>query len=164
MHQPNRLFRWSVPPLPQRRLLLRRNSGSARKSCFEILVALVEHAGEVVEKNSLMTRAWSDVTVEESNLRAQITALRRVLAEGVTGENYVITLPGRGYRFVAAVAKSTSDTAQPATATCNRHNFPDRLTRPIGRADIVAMVSSRLQRGRFVTIVGSAGSAKLQLP
>jgi predicted ATPase/DNA-binding winged helix-turn-helix (wHTH) protein len=146
---------------PRRQLLLKGETPVPLGSrAFEILVALVEHAGEVVEKNSLMTRAWSDVTVEESNLRAQITALRRVLAEGATGENYVITLPGRGYRFVAAVAKSTSDTAQPATATCNRPNFLDRLTRPIGRADIVAMVSSRLQRGRFVTIVGSAGIGK----
>src|SRR4051812_29550201 len=48
----------------------------------------------------------------------------------------------------------------PLTAVPSGHNLPDRLTRPIGRADIVAMVSSRLQRGRFVTIVGPAGVGK----
>jgi predicted ATPase len=52
------------------------------------------------------------------------------------------------------------DTAQAFPAPNKGHNLPDRLTRPIGRADIVAMVSSRLQRGRFVTIVGPGGIGK----
>ena len=107
-----------------------------------------------------MARAWPDVTVEEANLRAQITALRRVLAEGETAANYVVTLPGRGYRFVAVVARSTSDAAQPQLNNYRRQSFLDRPTRLIGRADIVAMISSRLQRGRFVPIVGSAGIGK----
>jgi len=126
---------------------------------FEILLALVERAGEVVDKDALIARVWPDVTVEESNLRAQITALRRMLAEGGTGENYVVTLPGRGYRFAAPVARSRSNTAQPSVAA-QTHNFPDRLTRPIGRTDMVAMIASRLQRGRFITITGSAGIGK----
>jgi hypothetical protein len=98
--------------------------------------------------------------VEESNLRAQINAVRRALAEGRTGENYIVTVPGRGYRFVATVSRSTGDTAQAFPAPHKGHNLPDRLTRPIGRADIVAMVSSRLQRGRFVTLVGPGGIGK----
>ena len=146
---------------PRRQLLLKGETPVPLGSrAFEILLALVERAGEVVDKDSLMTRAWSDVTVEESNLRTQITALRRVLAEGGTGESYVVALPGRGYRFVAAVARSACDTAESTVAAYKGHNFPDRLIRPIGRADIVAMVCSRLQRGRFITIVGSAGIGK----
>lgn len=128
---------------------------------FEILVALVERAGEVVDKDELIARVWSGLTVEESNVRAQINAVRRALAEGGTGENYIVTVPGRGYRFVAAVAQPTSGAAQPVTAAGPKgHNFPDRLTRPIGRDETVAMVSSRLQRGRFVTIVGPGGIGK----
>lgn len=147
---------------PRRQLLLRGESPVALGSrAFEILVALVERAGELVDKDALVARVWSGLTVEESNLRAQINAVRRALAEGGAGENYVVTVPGRGYRFVATVARSAGAAAQPSlTALPNGHNLPDRLTRPIGRADIVAMVSSRLQRGRFVTIVGPAGIGK----
>jgi predicted ATPase/DNA-binding winged helix-turn-helix (wHTH) protein len=145
---------------PRRQLLLKGETPVPLGSrAFEILLALVERAGEVIDKKSLMTRAWSDVTVEESNLRAQVTSLRRVLAEGGTGEAYIVTLPNRGYRFVAPVARSKSDTTA-TIAVHEAHNLPDRLNRPIGRADIVAMVCSRLQRGRFITIVGSAGIGK----
>ena len=147
---------------PRQQLLLQGDNPVPLGSrAFEILVALVERAGEVVDKDELIARVWSGLTVEESNLRAQINAVRRALAEGGAGENYIVTVPGRGYRFVAAVARSTSDAAQPFTAAGPKgHNFPDRLTRPIGRDDTVAMVSSRLQRGRFVTIVGSGGIGK----
>ena len=80
---------------PRRQLFLKGETPVPLGSrAFEILLALVERAGEVVDKNSLMTRAWPDLTVEEANLRAQITALRRVLAEGGTGANYVVTFSG----------------------------------------------------------------------
>jgi predicted ATPase/DNA-binding winged helix-turn-helix (wHTH) protein len=147
---------------PRQQLLLQgENPVPLGSRAFEILVALVEHAGEVVDKGELIARVWSGFAVEESNLRAQINAVRRALAEGGTGENYIITVPGRGYRFVTAVARSTGDAAQASPAASHKgHNLPDRLTRPIGRADIVAMVSSRLQRGRFVTIIGPGGIGK----
>src|SRR5258708_19005570 len=89
---------------PRRQLLLKGETPVPLGSrAFEILVALVEHAGEVVEKNSLMTRAWSDVTGEESNLRVQITALRRVLAEGTTRHNYLLPFPRHVYPFLPAL-------------------------------------------------------------
>jgi len=147
---------------PRQQLLLQgENPLPLGSRAFEILVALVEHAGEVVDKDALIARVWPGLTVEESNLRAQINAVRRALAEGGTGEKYIVTVPGRGYRFVATVVRFTGDAARASPAAAHKgHNFPDRLTRPIGRADIVAMVCSRLQRGRFVTIVGPGGLGK----
>jgi len=147
---------------PRQQLLLKGESPVVLGSrAFEILVALAERAGEVVEKDELTRRVWSGLIVEESNLRAQINALRRALAEGGTGENYVVTVPARGYRFVATVVRSKADAAHRSSATpLKAHNLPERLTRAIGRSDIIAMVSSRLQRGRFVTIVGPAGIGK----
>src|SRR5579859_717143 len=145
---------------PRQHLLLQNGTPvSLGSRAFDILVALVECAGELLEKDALIARVWSGVTVEESNLRAQMTALRQVLAEGGMGESYVVTEPGRGYRFVAAVVRSTSDPVQ-AQVVPKGSNLPGRLTRPIGRAQVVAMVGSRLQRSRFITIIGPGGIGK----
>src|SRR5580658_5374473 len=71
--------------LPRQQLLLRDDGIVALGSrAFEILVAFVEHAGELLSRQVLEARAWPGMTVEDSNLRAQIAALRRVLAQGET--------------------------------------------------------------------------------
>src|SRR5215469_16901760 len=71
---------------------------------FDILTALVERAGEVVGKEQLRARAWPDTFVDESNLKIQVSALRRALGDGQGGERYVVAVPGRGYNFVAPVS------------------------------------------------------------
>jgi predicted ATPase/DNA-binding winged helix-turn-helix (wHTH) protein len=145
---------------PSRQLLLRDDIKVPLGSrAFEILLALVEQAGQLVAKDSLEARAWPGMVVEDSNVRAQIAALRRVLATGPAGERYVVSVPGRGYRFVAPVLRSAG-AAVPAKTIQAVNNLPRRLTRLIGRADIVAAVSGRLRRGRFVTIVGPGGIGK----
>ena len=68
---------------------------------FEILAALVERAGEVVSKEELIARVWPQTFVDESNLKIQVSALRRALGDGQGGRRYVVTVPGRGYNFVA---------------------------------------------------------------
>jgi DNA-binding winged helix-turn-helix (wHTH) protein len=146
--------------LPRQNLLLQDGNPIPLGSrAFEILVALIERAGELLDRNSLEACAWPGITVEESNLRAQITALRRVLAQRGTGVNYVVAVKGRGYRFDAPVARSTGETVR-AQVVRKGHNLPSRLTQLIGRSDVVAMVSSRLQRRRFLTIIGPAGIGK----
>src|SRR5438132_12150794 len=70
---------------------------------FDTLAALVERAGEVVGKEELIARAWPQTFVEEANLKIQVSALRRALGDGQGGRRYVITVPGRGYNFVAPV-------------------------------------------------------------
>src|SRR5580692_721468 len=68
---------------------------------FDILAALVERAGDVVSKEQLIARAWPQTVVDESNLKFQIHELRRVLGDGQLGNRYILTVPGRGYNFVA---------------------------------------------------------------
>ena len=63
----------------------------------------MEHAGEPVSKDALIEAAWPGVTVEESNLTVQIAALRRAFGEEPGGENWIETLPRRGYRYVGPV-------------------------------------------------------------
>src|ERR1700722_10074213 len=69
---------------------------------FDILIVLVERAGEVVSKKRLMARVWPGVTVEDGNLRFHIVALRRALERPI-GARYVTTIAGRGYCFVAPI-------------------------------------------------------------
>jgi DNA-binding winged helix-turn-helix (wHTH) protein len=74
---------------------------------LDILVALVERAGELVSKGELMARVWPDTFVDESNIKVQVAALRRALRDGEKGSGYISTVAGRGYWFVAPVARST---------------------------------------------------------
>jgi DNA-binding winged helix-turn-helix (wHTH) protein len=76
---------------------------------FDILIVLVELAGEVVSKKKLMARVWPDVTVEEGNLRFHIAALRKALEDGQSGARYVTTIAGRGYCFVAPISRSNTN-------------------------------------------------------
>ena len=70
---------------------------------FEILLVLLEEKGRLVEKDELMRRVWPDSVVEENNLTVNMSALRKSLTESPGEHRYVITVPGRGYQFVADV-------------------------------------------------------------
>ncbi|MDQ3743851.1 MAG: tetratricopeptide repeat protein [Acidobacteriota bacterium] len=91
---------------------------------FDTLLALVEQSGRVVEKDDLMERVWPGVAVEENNLTQNVSALRKALGERREEPQYIATVPGLGYRFIASVsesraggdsAKSEGDPAQTAT-------------------------------------------------
>src|SRR5271169_1731424 len=129
---------------------------------FDILTLLLERAGEIVGKEELITRAWSQTFVEESNLKIQISALRRTLGDGQGEHRYIVTVPGRGYSFVAAVHRPASLAAPlPATlAPLIPHNLPFAVTRMIGRKEALAALVSRVSHQRLVTLVGPGGIGK----
>jgi predicted ATPase/DNA-binding winged helix-turn-helix (wHTH) protein len=130
---------------------------------FDILIALVERAGEVLTRQELISRVWSDVTVEEANLRIHVAALRKVLGDGYDGVRYVVNVPGRGYCFVAPVTRSTAERSLPLVETAVAHppgKLPVRLTRMVGRDRIVRTLSSQLMIWRFASIVGPGGIGK----
>src|SRR3954469_8804574 len=92
---------------PSRRLLLEGDNQIRLGSrALDILVALVEGAGRLVTKEELIGRVWPNLYVEESNLKIQVSALRRALGDGQAGNRYIATIPGRGYEFVASVSIS----------------------------------------------------------
>src|SRR5215475_12642594 len=76
---------------------------------FEILLALIEHRGQVLEKNELLKRVWPNTVVEENNLARNISALRKALDEQPNEHRYILTIPGHGYRFVANVREVEDD-------------------------------------------------------
>jgi DNA-binding winged helix-turn-helix (wHTH) protein len=146
--------------LPARRLLLEGDKAVRLGSrALDILIALVERAGELVGKDELMARVWPNTFVEEGNLKFQIGALRRTLGDG---DRYLVNVPGRGYCFVAPVALADCPRQSPpqAAATEHAHNLPAQLTRLVGRADIVSGLAGLLPRQRFLTIVGPGGIGK----
>jgi Tol biopolymer transport system component/DNA-binding winged helix-turn-helix (wHTH) protein len=73
---------------------------------FDTLLALVERSGELLGKDDLLRTVWHDSIVEESNLATNISHLRKVLGETRDKHDYIVTVPGRGYRFVAGVTQS----------------------------------------------------------
>src|SRR5216684_4416645 len=149
--------------LAAQRLLLERDQPVRLGSrAFDILAALVERAGEVVGKEQLIARAWPQTFVEESNLKIQVSALRRALGDGQGGNRYVITVPGRGYNFVAPVRREEPSRAPPPPTVTSAvmHNLPFAVTRMIGREEAVAALVARLSRQRLVTIVGPGGIGK----
>ncbi len=101
---------------PDNRQLLRENEPvSLQPKAFDILLVLVQNAGNVVLKEDLMKTVWPDTFVEEANLSQHIFVLRKTLGDAVEEKRYIVTVPGRGYRFaqkVLAVPEEDKDTEE----------------------------------------------------
>jgi len=96
----------------RRRTLLRDGRHVAvTAKVFDTLLALVERRGQVVSKNELMDALWPDTAVEENNLTQHVSTLRKILGERAGDHRYVVTLPGRGYSFVAPVTETNGSDA-----------------------------------------------------
>jgi Tol biopolymer transport system component/DNA-binding winged helix-turn-helix (wHTH) protein len=78
---------------------------------FELLLIFLENRGEVLEKERLMELLWPDSFVEESNLTQNIAVLRKALGENSRSPRFIVTVPGKGYRFVSNVSVISSGTA-----------------------------------------------------
>jgi DNA-binding winged helix-turn-helix (wHTH) protein/TolB-like protein/Tfp pilus assembly protein PilF len=72
---------------------------------FDLLQLLIEKRGTVIDKNRLLEHVWPDRIVEEGNVSVHIFTLRKILNSGLAGRNYIETVPGTGYRFVARVTE-----------------------------------------------------------
>jgi DNA-binding winged helix-turn-helix (wHTH) protein/Tfp pilus assembly protein PilF len=88
----------------ERRLLLRGDDPvSLPAKALDTLLLLIQHEGEVVSKDDLMKAVWPDAFVEEGNLSQTIHVLRKALGDSIEEHRFILTVPGRGYRFVAEV-------------------------------------------------------------
>jgi len=83
---------------------------------FDVLLALVERHGRLLEKDELMRAVWPDTVVEEVNLANNISILRKTLGDGGYGQRFIETAPKRGYRFVANVKNLEAAPPAPAAA------------------------------------------------
>ena len=88
----------------EKRVLLRDGVPvSLAPKALDMLLVLVQHRGQALEKDQLMNLLWPESDVEEANLPQNVSALRKALGETPNDRRYIITIPGRGYRFAAQV-------------------------------------------------------------
>lgn len=105
----------------QKRVLMRDGQiVSLTPKVFDLLSVLIERRGSVVEKDEILRLIWPDTIVEEGNLSVNISMLRRALGDNHHDHRYIVTLPGRGYTFVAEVAEVNGQSHQ--------NNSPSRIS------------------------------------
>jgi predicted ATPase/DNA-binding winged helix-turn-helix (wHTH) protein len=133
---------------------------------LDILIVLVEHAGEIVGHRELISRVWRDLVVDSGSLRTHITGLRKALGDGNGTARYIENVRGRGYRFVAPISRQDhlhrADSAplSPDGATLQTLALPPVLGRMVGREEASRAIAADLLAHRFLTIVGPGGMGK----
>src|ERR1700740_566778 len=130
--------------VPERRLKKSNRVIPLGGRAYDILIALLDNAGEVVGKAELIARAWPDVTVEEGSLRVHLSALRKALGDGQFGNKYIANIQGQGYSFIAPVSRLPAYRDRRG-ALAGSSNLPPALNRMIGRDDAVLEVQGWLQ-------------------
>jgi DNA-binding winged helix-turn-helix (wHTH) protein len=127
---------------------------------YDILIALLENAGEVVGKAELIAKSWPDVTVEEGSLRVHLSALRKALGDGQFGNKYIASVQGRGYSFIAPVTRLPAERDR-SSASTGLSNLPPAMGRMVGRENVVREIQGWLQTDqRLITILGAGGIGK----
>jgi predicted ATPase/DNA-binding winged helix-turn-helix (wHTH) protein len=125
---------------------------------FDVLLALIERRERVVSKDELLELIWPGLVVEENNLQVQISALRKAL-----GPQVIATVPGRGYRFTAALDAEPLSVGACAAAPATPTHLPQPRTRFIGREAALADCARLLQDTRLLTLTGIGGCGKTRL-
>ena len=134
---------------PPRRLLLRDNNPvPLQPKAFDTLLALVQNSERVVLKEDLMKAVWPDTFVEESNLTQNIFVLRKTLEETPGERRYIVTVPGRGYRFAEHVWTIPVEPENPLEAN---------------QEDLVSPELGSLEKARYVGLIGALSAAAVLL-
>jgi DNA-binding winged helix-turn-helix (wHTH) protein/tetratricopeptide (TPR) repeat protein len=108
--QPSLIYEFGDFSVDATKRLLRGRGGEPvplTSKAFETLLYLVGRAGTVLDKDELMGAIWPDAVVEENNLTQAISSLRRALGESRAERRFILTVPGRGYCFIADVGTRT---------------------------------------------------------
>ena len=116
---PANVYEFGAFQLDTAKRLLRRLDGTPvplTPRVFDTLLYMIEHHDSVLDKERIMEAVWPDSIVEENNLAQAIWKLRQVFGETPGSHGYIVTVPGRGYRFVAGVNIRTADATKNDTA------------------------------------------------
>ncbi len=164
-----------------KRLLLKKGAPvSLNPKAFDLLLTLVRARGTVLSKDELLEMVWQGQFVEENNLTVHVAALRKILGETKNEHRFIVTIPGKGYAFVAKVdLAQDAENLNQSIARLSRENFPakaDNLVLPqtedlvgreslVGREREIAEIKNMLRRegARLVTLTGTGGTGKTRL-
>lgn len=130
------------------------------RRAVDILLILLEQAGNVVSKQELIARVWPTSVVEDGNLRVHMAALRKALGDGQAGQRYIVTVAQRGYSFVAPLSIEPMTIPADGIPQSQGHNLPLRRTRMIGRQALIDALVQQLPQQRFITLTGAGGIGK----
>jgi predicted ATPase/DNA-binding winged helix-turn-helix (wHTH) protein len=157
----------------QRQLISSGTPVNLGSRAFDLLLALVDRAGDVVSKDELMAAAWPKTFVDGTNLRTHIAAIRRALGDDGADRRFIVNVPGRGYSFVARVRRENAAPVElaPSHATSvpahfsqpqhrTRSRLPRLVNRLVGRDEVVANLADVVTREALVTLVGPGGIGK----
>jgi predicted ATPase/DNA-binding winged helix-turn-helix (wHTH) protein len=144
----------------QRQVLMNERPVALGSRAFDVLTVLLENQHRLVTKDELLDSVWPGEAVIEHNLVVQVSALR-----GLLGREYIATVPGRGYRFVAGRPAGVEPAAPPASTPdkAPRTNLPPLLEPLVGRASDAALLATLASQNRLVTVTGAGGVGKSQL-
>jgi DNA-binding winged helix-turn-helix (wHTH) protein len=132
---------------------------------LDILIALVERAGQIVSNAELLAVVWPNMSIEESAQRVHISALRRALGDGRSGTRLIVSVRGRGYMFVAELERKSGGCDAPGFLRSGISNGPDYLpfsqVKTIERHRIIDEPAGKLPHKSFVIIAGAGGTGKV---
>jgi len=115
---------------------------------FDLILALVEHRGALLEKGEIMRLLWPNMAVEENNLTVIVSSLRKVLGESPVEHRYIVTIPKRGYCFVAQVnevwgTRDGVDHAKGVPANGSKREVTEDWRQPVHHAKSIAVMPFR---------------------
>lgn len=149
----------------ERLLLVGGGAVAVGARAFDLLLALAQQRGQLVSKQELLDTVWPGLVVEEHNIAAQISSLRKLL-----GTPCIATVPGRGYRLTATPAGAPAQTQAAAEGSVQaqppatpRHHLPEPRTRFIGREAALGDLARLVPQSRLLTLTGIGGSGKTRL-
>ncbi|MGB9549075.1 winged helix-turn-helix domain-containing protein [Vibrio harveyi] len=129
------------------------------RRAFDVLAMLVKARGELVTKNQLLDHVWEGVVVEENNLQAQISTLRRKLG---ADRRLISTEFSIGYRFLGEI--SAVDTADASVKIGVEESYSTTVSEDfIGRSEELTQVLELLSSSRLVSLTGIGGIGKTAL-
>jgi DNA-binding winged helix-turn-helix (wHTH) protein/Tol biopolymer transport system component len=128
---------------PAERLLVRGGRPvSLTPKAFDLLTHLVDRPGQLVGKQELMATLWPDTFVEEANLAYTMSALRKALGDGQSGDLYIQTVPTRGYRFIAPVVRRVPVSSDPGSVAPTIRRLPRRFSVMLLAAAVLVAVGA----------------------
>lgn len=132
---------------------------------FAVLRHLVDHAGQLVTRDDLFERVWLDTHVSDDALTVCIRELRQILEDQARSPQYIETVRGRGYRFIAAVTVLDQNRLEPVAPLAGRLSKPSFMVARDRELDALHRQFEHMRQGQrqLVLISGEAGIGKTTL-